>query len=30
MAEQILIIIEPPASHPDFLTIQDAMEQVLD
>lgn len=30
MAEKIKIIIEPPESHPDFLTIQDAMEQVLD
>lgn len=30
MAEKIKIVIDPPESHPDFLTIQDAMEQVLD
>ncbi|MGD0168511.1 MAG: hypothetical protein ABSE54_02185 [Smithella sp.] len=30
MAEKIQIVIEPPESHPDFLTIKDAMEQVLD
>ncbi|MGA3280129.1 MAG: hypothetical protein ABSD50_04000 [Smithella sp.] len=30
MAEKIQIVIEPPESHPDFLTLQDAMEQVLD
>jgi len=30
MPEKMQIVIEPPQSHPDFLTIQDAMEQVLD
>jgi len=30
MKEQIKIIIEPPISHPEFFTIKDAMEQILD
>lgn len=30
MAEKMQIIIEPSEAHPDFLTVQDAMEQVLD
>ena len=30
MTEKMRIIIEPPKAHPDFLTIQDAMEHILD
>lgn len=30
MSEKMQIIIEPSKAHPDFLTVQDAMEQVLD
>lgn len=30
MAERFSITVRPSASHPDFLTVRDAMEQVLD
>jgi hypothetical protein len=30
MAEKIKITVEPPSSHPEFFTVQDALEQVLD